>query len=98
MRVAEETEAVGRLWGRFVSRAPGISRRTEPLVFTQLATWTEESEDWLDIMVGARMETLDRLEIDLIGKVVPACDCLVFEHAGDPWADDYRFRISVPLS
>ena len=82
VRVGEETDAVGRLWGRFVSRAPGISRRIDPPAFMQLATEIGESEEWLDIMVGVRMETLDCLEIDLVGKAVPRCDCLVFEHRG----------------
>lgn len=36
----------------------------------------------MDILVGLEMETLDELPIDLAGKAVPACECLVFEHRG----------------
>lgn len=136
VRVSEETEAVGRLWARFMDRAPTIRFLIEPTTFMQLASWTEESEDWVDIMVGAEVERLEGLDLDLIGKVAPPCDCVVFEHrgsaarigesyraiygellpamnrkpglpfnferyypdAGDPYSDEYRFRIFVPLS
>lgn len=82
VRIAGETGEVGRLWGRFAPRAERIGRRRRPTALAQLATWTEESEDWVDILVAAEMETLDGLELDLVGKAVPACDCLVFEHRG----------------
>jgi predicted transcriptional regulator YdeE len=82
VRVSEDPSSVGRLWARFLDRAPAIPSRMEPIRFRQLATWTEDAEDWVDIMTGVEMETLDSLEIDLVGKAVPACDCLVFEHHG----------------
>jgi len=135
IRVAEESGEVGRLWSHFTRRSPSIPRRREPQAFRQLATWTEEAEEWVDILVACEMETLDELPLDLIGRVLPACDCLVFEHrgsvarvgesyraiyakilpsmtekpvlpfnfesylegAGDPYSEDYRFSICVPI-
>jgi len=92
LRVSEDPSVVGRLWARFIGRAPAISHRLEPIRFRQLATWAEDEEDWVDIMTGIEMETLDSLEIDLVGKAVPACDCLVFEHRGSAAfvAESYR--------
>ncbi len=92
LRVSEDPSLVGRLWARFIGRAPSIPHRLEPIRFRQLATWAEDAEDWVDIMTGVEMETLDSLEIDLVGKAVPACDCLVFEHRGSAAhvAESYR--------
>ena len=72
----EETDAVGKLWARF----------------RQLASWTEESDDGIDIMIGVEVPDFSDLPIDLVGKSVPGCDCLVFIHRGPVTriGDSYR--------
>jgi len=92
IRVSEAGDSVGKLWAAFMPRALSIPRRRVPQVFRQLATWDESAEDSLDIFVGVEMETLDELPLDLVGKAVPACDCLVFEHRGSASriAESYR--------
>lgn len=82
IHVTEAGDKVGKLWAAFMPRAASLPRRRDPPVFRQLATWDEEAEESLDILVGVEMETLDELPLDLVGKAVPACDCLVFEHRG----------------
>lgn len=137
LSVGEATEEVGRLWARFMGRAGGIRGRAEPLRTAQLATWTEgASGERIDILVAAVMDNLEGLDLDLVGRAVPACSYLVFEHRGsaaripesyraiygellpamearpglpfslelydpgrsDPYAEDYRYRILVPLA
>ncbi len=92
IRVNGETDAVGRLWARFVPRAASIPRTLVPLRLHQLAWWSEDAEDWIEIMVAAKMKDLAELPIDLVGKTVPACTCLVFTHHGSMAriADTYR--------
>jgi AraC family transcriptional regulator len=82
IRVIEAGDSVGKLWAAFMPRSASIPRRRVPPAFRQLATWDDADEDSLDILVGVEMETLDELPLDLVGKAVPACDCLVFEHRG----------------
>ena len=82
IRVTEAGDSVGKLWAAFMPRAASVPRRREPPVFRQLATWDDAAEDSLDILVGLEMETVDELPLDLVGKAVPACDCLVFGHRG----------------
>ena len=82
IRVTEAGDSVGKLWAAFMPRAVSIPRRRDPPAFRQLATWDDAAEDSLDILVGIEMETLDELPLDLVGKAVPSCDCLVFEHRG----------------
>jgi predicted transcriptional regulator YdeE len=82
IRVSEQTDAVGRLWARFAARAPSVPRLLSPPRFRQLASWTEESEDGIDIMVAVEVTDLSQLPIDLVGKSVPGCACLVFTHHG----------------
>lgn len=136
VRITGPGDEVGRLWEDFPRRAASIPRRVRPPRFRQLATWTEDAEDWVDILVAAEMETLDALPLDLIGRAIPGCECLTFLHrgsaarvgesyqaiygtllpsldrkpslpfnfewyfedAGDPYAQDYRFKICVPVS
>ncbi len=82
IRVFEATDAVGKLWQRFMERAPSIPGVSTPPLFNQLAWWTEDSEESIEIMAGVRVDSLSRVPIDMIGKVVPACGCLVFTHKG----------------
>lgn len=136
VRIADSGGEVGRLWARFIPRAASIPRRSRPPRLRQLATWTEDAEDWVDILVAAEMETLDELPLDLVGKAVPECECLAFLHrgsaarigesyaaiygsllpsmdrkpslpfnfewyfedSGDPYSQEYRFKICVPVS
>lgn len=82
IRVRTETDEVGRLWARFAARAPSIPNAAQPRRMRQLASWIEESEDWIDILAGVEVRDLSDLPVDLVGKAVPACDCLVFTHRG----------------
>jgi hypothetical protein len=76
--VYEVTDAVGKLWARFLPRAATIRNAAAPLRFRQLASWTEEGDDDIDIMTGVEVPDFSDLPIDLVGKSVPGCDCLVF--------------------
>lgn len=136
VRITGPGDQVGRLWAGFLPRAASIPRRARPLRLRQLATWTEDAEDWVDILVAAEMETLDALPLDLIGRAAPGCECLSFLHrgsaarvgesyaaiygtllpsldrkpslpfnfeyyfedAGDPYSEDFRFKICVPVA
>jgi AraC family transcriptional regulator len=80
--IRDKTDAVGRLWVRFSERAASIPDRVAPPRFFQLAWWSEDAEDSLEIMAGIRVSRLENVPMDLIGKMVPACDCLVFTHRG----------------
>lgn len=82
LRISGPGDEIGRLWARFMPRSATIPRRRSPGRTRQLATWTEDAEDWVDILVAAEMETLDELPFDLVGKAVPACSCLTFLHRG----------------
>jgi len=82
VRITGPGDEVGRLWARFLPRAESIPRRIHPPRVRQLATWSEDAEDWVDILVAAEMETLDYLPLDLVGKAVPECECLSFLHRG----------------
>lgn len=82
IRIRQETDEVGRLWARFAERAASVPNAVEPLRLRQLASWCEDAEDWIDILAGAEVRDLSGLPVDLVGKSVPACDCLVFTHRG----------------
>jgi AraC family transcriptional regulator len=82
LRVSEETDAVGRLWTRFLARARSIPGISDPPRFNQLAWWSEDAEESIEIMTGVRVDSLAEVPIDLVGKTVPACSCLVFTHRG----------------
>jgi len=82
LAAGEDPSSPGRLWALFPRRAPTIPRKKEPIVYRQLAWWNELDESSFAILVGVEMESLDSLPIDLVGKAVPACDCLVFRHEG----------------
>ncbi len=90
--VREPTDEVGRLWVKFMERAPTVPRACMPLQLNQLAWWFEDSEDSIEIMVGVRTRDLSEVPVDLVGKTVPACACLVFTHHGSMAriADTYR--------
>jgi AraC family transcriptional regulator len=92
IRVRTQTNEVGQLWARFMERAPGIRNTVEPRRFRQIASWSEGSEDAVDIMAGIEVRDLTALPIDLVGKAVPSSDCLVFTHRGSVLriADSYR--------
>lgn len=136
VRITGPGDEVGRLWAGFLPRVPSIPRRARPPRVRQLATWTEDAEDWVDILVAAEMETLDALPLDLVGRAVPGCECLSFLHrgsaarvgesyaaiygtllpsldrkpslpfnfewyfqdAGDPYSEEFRFKICVPVA
>lgn len=135
-RITGPGDEIGRLWARFLPRSASIPRRKPPGRLRQLATWTEDAEDWVDILVAAEMETLDALPLDLVGRAVPECECLAFLHRGsaarvaesydaiygtllpamdrkpslpfnfewyfedscDPYSENYRFKICVPVA
>jgi AraC family transcriptional regulator len=80
--VSGRSDAVAGLWERFAERAASVPDRLEPIRFFQLAWWNEDCEESFEIMAGAQVAGLARLPMDLIGKSVPACDCLVFTHRG----------------
>jgi AraC family transcriptional regulator len=63
-----------------------------PPRFRQLASWTDDGDDGIDIMTGVEVPDLSDLPIDLAGKSVPRCDCLVFTHRGpvSRIGDSYR--------
>lgn len=82
IRVQSETDEVGSLWNKFLERAPGVPRACVPPKYHQLAWWFEDTEDSMEIMVGIKTTDLSEVPIDLIGKAVPACTCLVFTHHG----------------
>jgi AraC family transcriptional regulator len=92
IRVYEETDAVGKLWARFLPRAATIRNAPVPPRFRQLASWTEDGDDGIDIMTGVEVPDFSDLPIDLVGKSVPGCDCLVFTHRGPVTriGDSYR--------
>lgn len=77
-----EAGEVARLWSEFVPRAPSVPRIARPPRFRQLAWWAEQGECPINIMAAAEMESLDELPMDLVGKAVPPCECLVFTHHG----------------
>ena len=82
IRVYEETDAVGKLWPGS-SRVPprSATQRRRPRS-GQLASWTEEGDDDIDIMTGVEVPDFFDLPIDLVGKSVPGRDGLVFTHRG----------------
>lgn len=82
LRLTQESGEVGRLWARLAKRAWSVPGRRKPERFRQLATYDESDEDWVDILAAVEMETLDKLPLDLVGKAMPACECLVFTHRG----------------
>ncbi len=82
IRVKSETDEVGRLWNKFLERAPTVPRAYVPRQYYQLAWWLEDAEDSIEIMVGIKTTDLSEVPIDLVGKAVPACTCLVFTHRG----------------
>jgi AraC family transcriptional regulator len=80
--VSEAADAVGKLWARFIPRAASIPNLPVPPRFRQLATWTEDGEEGIDILTGVEVPGISDLPIDLVGKSVPGCDSLVFTHRG----------------
>jgi AraC family transcriptional regulator len=82
IRVSGQTDAVGKLWARFMERAPSIPGVSIPPRFHQLAWWSEDAEDSIEIMTGVKVHSLVDVPIAMIGKTVPACTCLVFTHRG----------------
>ena len=80
--MSEAADAVGKLWARFIPRAASIPNLPVPPRFRQLATWTEDGEEGIDILTGVEVPDISDLPIDLVGKSVPGCDCLVFTHRG----------------
>jgi AraC family transcriptional regulator len=92
LRVSAETDAVGRLWQRFLARAATVPGAATPPRFRQLASWVDDGDDGIDIMAGVEVADISSLPVDLVGKHVPGCDCLVFTHRGSVAGigDSYR--------
>jgi AraC family transcriptional regulator len=61
-------------------RSALIRNVAAPARFRQLASWTEEGDDDIDVMTGVEVPDFSDLPIDLVGKSVPGCNCLVFTH------------------
>jgi AraC family transcriptional regulator len=92
IRVSAETDAIGKLWSRFTPRAASIPNVSMPHRFCQLASWTEDGDDGIDILTGIGVSDFSDLPVDLVGKSVPGCECLVFTHRGSVAriGDSYR--------
>jgi len=76
------TDEVGKLCITMAARAPTVPRACAPLTLNQLAWWLEDAEDCVEIMIGIRTTDLTEVPIDLMGKTVPACTCMIFTHHG----------------
>jgi len=84
VRIWEETSAVGALWKRFRARAGTIPGLARPIRFTQISSLPDgdSEEEVVEIMVGAELEELMPMPVDLSMKTVPESLCLVFTHRG----------------
>jgi len=94
-----EDNEIGALWKRYMAlqaRDPdAVGPLAEPRCMLEVHLSTEEAADrgFVDVFVGARVERVDRVPLEMVVKVLPAAEYAVFTLSGADIVGDWVLQL-----
>lgn len=82
IRVSDPSCSLHEEWESFKRDLKAIPNRKQPENYIQLAAWEDESTDWVDIMVGVEIESIEDLPVNYAVKLIPKSLYLAYTHHG----------------